>query len=88
MDNEIRLDVSHLEPCEPLERVLEAVRGLMPGQYIYMRHRCEPFPLYNILDQRGFEHFCRQGEDIPFEIFIWKSDDHAAQSLIDLIINA
>lgn len=86
MDNEIRLDVSHLEPCEPLERALEAVEGLMPGQYICMQHRCEPFPLYNILDQRGFKYFCRQGEDTPFEIFIWKRGDQATQSLIDLII--
>ena len=39
------LDVSDLEPPEPLERILDALDQLGTGDWLHVRHRREPFPL-------------------------------------------
>ncbi len=81
-DKEIALNVSHLQPCEPLERVLDALTLITPGQYLRVFHSREPFPLYDILHKRGFEHRTINGTTTPFEIFIWQAGDDAAHALI------
>lgn len=50
----LELDVQNLPPPEPLERVLEALAGLAPGQRLRLLIDREPHPLYDILDARGF----------------------------------
>lgn len=77
------LDVSELEPCEPMERTLEAVEELGPGDYLRVLHRREPFPLYRILTERGFEHRTVPGEHTAFEIFIWRGTDEQARQAVD-----
>lgn len=77
------LDVSELEPCEPLERSLDAVDELGPGDHLRVLHRREPFPLYRILTERGFAHRTVPGERTAFEIFIWRAGDDEAQRAVD-----
>ena len=55
MPGEILLDVSDLEPPEPLVLTLEAAEQLEPGQYIRMLHRREPCMLYGNLDDNHFK---------------------------------
>ena len=43
------LDVSTLEPCEPLELTLSATRDLSTGDYLKVVHRREPHPLFPLL---------------------------------------
>jgi len=72
------LDVSDLEPPEPLVRALTEIDTLKEGQYLHMRHRREPCLLYPNLEQRGFTHLTRvSGSD--FDVFIWRKDDSAAE---------
>jgi len=71
----IRIDVSELEPPEPMERILARLRELRAGQLLRVRHRREPFPLYPILEQAGYEHCCIPTETEAFFIYIWP---HAA----------
>jgi uncharacterized protein (DUF2249 family) len=48
------LDVSDLPAPEPLERALDALDALAPGDRLLLRHRREPFPLYDFLRQMGY----------------------------------
>lgn len=79
---ERRLDVSMLEPCEPLERTLETISTLLPGDYLRVMHRREPMLLYPLLDKAGFEWLCNeQGED-RYTILIWRRGDKVARAEI------
>ena len=53
MDRE--LDLTGLEPPEPLQRVLEALAGLSPEDRLRVHLRHEPFPLYAMLRSMGYE---------------------------------
>jgi len=82
---EIQLDVSMLEPCEPLEQTLEAIRQLNPGDYLRVLHRREPHLLYPLLEKSGFLWRCRDDSSGGYEIFIWKADDVAAALDVDSV---
>jgi uncharacterized protein (DUF2249 family) len=75
---EHRLDVSMLEPCEPLERTLEAIRRLGGGDYLRLIHRREPNLLYPLLRESGFVWHCCAGGPSGFQIFIWREGDRQA----------
>lgn len=76
------LDVTALEPPEPLERALEAVGRLRTGQYLRLLLRREPFPLYAVLDEDGFLHLGRRGTRSPYEVFVWRRGDEAAEAAV------
>ncbi len=83
------LDVSMLEPCQPLEQSLEAVRALVAGDYLKVIHRREPTPLFPMLEQMGFSWCSRQTGSAQYEILIWRSSDKVAESQVnDLLVNA
>lgn len=48
---EHQLDVSELEPCEPLERTIEAIKRLKRGDVLRIVHRREPHLLYPLLEK-------------------------------------
>lgn len=64
------MDVSDLEPPEPLERVLDALADLPAGDRLRMIHRREPFPLYDLLRRLGYG-WQTEGKDGRYEILIW-----------------
>jgi len=66
------LDVSGLEPPEPLERILDALDALPSGARLRVRHRREPFPLYAFLRQLGFQWRTQRAGDAAFDILIWQ----------------
>jgi hypothetical protein len=74
------LDVSALEPPGPLERILDALTDLPQGQALCVRHRREPFPLYDLLRRMGYRWRSR-GEEGRFEILIWATTAEADRSL-------
>jgi uncharacterized protein (DUF2249 family) len=51
-----RLDVRGLEAPLPMQRVLERLDGLAPGQTLEVIHSRRPLFLYPQLDDRGFAH--------------------------------
>ena len=67
-----------LEPCEPLERTLEAIQQLEAGEYLCVIHRREPHLLYPLLEKSGFSWRCIEDQPDSYEIFIWRADDAAA----------
>lgn len=48
------VDARGLLPPEPLERVLEALPKLARGDVLHLLLPREPFPLYSVLQARGF----------------------------------
>jgi uncharacterized protein (DUF2249 family) len=69
-DRWVRVDARWLEPPEPMERVLNALFSLRPGQGIHFLIHREPIPLYSELKLRGFSHHARMIEDDCYEITI------------------
>jgi uncharacterized protein (DUF2249 family) len=76
------LDVSKLEPCEPLERTLAAIQELGEGDYLRVVHRREPHLLYPMLEKSGFAWRTRPGGPSQFEIFIWRQGDAEAEQAL------
>lgn len=74
------LDVSQLEPCEPLERILSTIPDLQPGEYLRVLHRMEPHPLYPILTEKGYTWLTQQGRAVPVELYIWRNRDAQAEA--------
>ena len=78
---EITIDVSELQPPEPMEIVLEKLDKIQSGQYIRMIHRMQPYPLYNILMDDGFRYKVDETQSL-IHIFIWKGLDKVAEKHI------
>jgi hypothetical protein len=79
------LDVSQLEPPQPLQRALAAMDTLATGACLCLLHRRDPLLLYPILEQRAYQHITRE---IPhadnatpaFNVYIWRQHDAAAEA--------
>lgn len=48
------IDGREMQPPEPLERTLEALDGLPPGEELLLLLYCHPLPLFNILRNHSF----------------------------------
>jgi hypothetical protein len=68
------LDVSDLEPPEPLERILDSLDQLGAGDWLHVRHRREPFPLYGFLRRLGYAWRTERTGEAAFDILIWSVD--------------
>ena len=88
MATEVLLDVSELEPPEPLTLTLEAAEELQAGQYLRMLHRREPCMLYGNLDDNHFKYYQRKGSTTAVEVFIWAENDTEAATAVDVIIHS
>jgi len=85
---EILLDVSDLEPCEPLERSLEAAGRLAEGDYLRVLHRREPRMLFPLLEQQGFAWEVRPKGPADYAIYIWRRDDRLAREFVHQALDA
>jgi len=80
-DPVVVLDVSDLEPPEPLLRALAALEQLPEGHFLRMIHRMKPRLLYERLPELGFQADTRQGKDGRCEVYLWREGDaEAAQA--------
>ena len=68
--HEILVDARDLAPPEPMERVLQALELLRPGQSIRLLLHREPFPLYPLLSERGYRHDTQMEADGSYVILI------------------
>ncbi|VAX06085.1 hypothetical protein MNBD_GAMMA26-909 [hydrothermal vent metagenome] len=79
---EHKLDVSELEPPEPMERILEIIETLKDGDYLYVIHRREPHMIYPMLENMGIAWMTRAGGPKGYEVFIWRREDETAGAAI------
>ena len=68
----IVIDAREFEPPEPFERVMEALSELAKDGEILLILNREPWPLYRVLDQNGYQHSAEMFPDGRFEIRISK----------------
>jgi len=81
------LDVSDLEPPEPMVKVLAEMDTLSAGEYVRMLHRMEPVPLYSVLRRDDFRYHTRFGKVAAFEVFIWRKGDARADQAVQAVLN-
>ena len=75
------LDVSTLEPCEPLERSISAAQQLETGDFLHILHRQEPRLLFPLLRDSGYQWeqtFSGRG----VEVFVWRDSDASAEKQV------
>lgn len=65
------LDVSGLEPPEPLEQILDALADLPQGDWLRIKHRRDPVPLYSMLAKMDYQWETHHLGPDDFEILIW-----------------
>ncbi|HVA65488.1 MAG TPA: DUF2249 domain-containing protein [Elusimicrobiota bacterium] len=68
----VRLDVSDLEPPEPMIRILQEIQSLKGEDVLEVSHHREPVPLYAELEAAGFSHETAQLGENSFCIRIWR----------------
>lgn len=68
------VDVSDLEPPEPLEVILDAIADLPSGDHLKVRHRRNPVPLYRMLQDMGYAYTMQNPAPEHFDILIWPKD--------------
>ena len=66
------IDGRDLLPPEPLQLALEELATLAPGEELVMLLRCEPLPLYSMLEKNGFSYRSDQKPDGTNEVRIQK----------------
>ena len=66
------IDGRGLEPPEPLELAVAELGKLAPGEELVMLLRCEPLPLYFVLDRNGYRYRAEVRADGTNEIHIHK----------------
>jgi uncharacterized protein (DUF2249 family) len=76
----IPIDVSELEPPEPMERIVTHLKQLQAGQLLRVRHHREPFPLYPMLEEAGYKHCCIPSGTEVFLIYIWPHSAPVSES--------
>ena len=67
------IDGRDLLPPEPLQLALTELATLAPGEELVMLLRCEPLPLYALLERGGFIWRTNSGSDGTNEIRIQKA---------------
>ncbi len=73
------LDVSQLEPPEPMERILGEVKTLHVGHFLHIFHWREPFPLYSLLESMNLCWLTDADDQGMYHIVIWQNDDSMAR---------
>lgn len=76
----VRLDVSELEPPEPMEQIFARLPLLQPGQLLRVRHRREPHPIYPMLARAGYRHCCVQKGPEVFLIYVWPATEPVTEA--------
>jgi uncharacterized protein (DUF2249 family) len=71
----IKVDVSGLAPPEPMIVILSYLSELTARQCLLIKHRRQPFPLYEKLNDAGFSYHCvtHSQDDITLYIFHQKA---------------
>ena len=87
-DARVYLDVSELEPPEPMVMVMAALAALEAGQYIHMHHWREPVLLYQRLRALNCAWQTLRSSPDQWEIFVWRLDDQAAAAAAALAMRS
>jgi hypothetical protein len=80
----VAVDVKELFPPEPMTMIVSALAQLAGTQCLLVRHRRQPFPLYEKLLQAGWAYHCQIHNEDDISLFIYrKSDQQLFKSYFD-----
>lgn len=68
------IDARYLEPPEPFVRAMEAVDALAPGESVRLLLFREPFPLYKVLDEHGYQRQTELQPDGTYVIVVRRAE--------------
>ena len=74
------IDAFNLDPPEPLQLAMAAIDDLAIGEFVCLKVSREPLMLYPLLISQGFSHISRTTSPSGYEVFIWCTNDEAAES--------
>ncbi|MEH6649755.1 MAG: DUF2249 domain-containing protein [Motiliproteus sp.] len=83
----IQLDVSAMEPPEPMLAIFSALAELPRLHRLDVHHRRQPFPLYGMLQQTGYQYRCQPLQQ-GYLIQIWPGENADRESLAKLVQQA
>jgi uncharacterized protein (DUF2249 family) len=66
----VSLDVRGLQPPEPFEQIIEALRDLPAGAHLDVHIHREPYPLYDVLQDGGYRWQTTELQDGTYSIRI------------------
>ncbi|MBL4829278.1 MAG: DUF2249 domain-containing protein [Aliivibrio sp.] len=81
-----QLDVSDLEPPQPMNQITAALHKLAAGEVIAVKHRRKPVPLFEMIAGR-FDHICVEVSPSQFQLYFWQREDNDAKILAELLCN-
>ncbi len=68
----VEVDVKQLAPPEPMTVILTALAQLTSEQCLLVSHRRQPFPLYEKLQQAGWDYHCQMHDEGNISLFIYR----------------
>ena len=71
------LDLRHLPPPKPMQRILDALDGLAPGACLVALTPLRPEPLLPMLERLGYAWRIDEPDDDGVRIEIWRVEDAA-----------
>lgn len=82
----IELDVSTLEPPQPMHEICQALVELSNDQILHVTHRRKPIPLFEMLDDK-YCYLHREIEEGDHHIWFWHLGDRQAEQQVKVMIN-
>ena len=67
----IKVDVSNLAPPEPMTVILKQLAELAHHECLLVKHRRQPFPLYEKLNEAGFSYHCVVHSQNKIDLYIF-----------------
>jgi len=80
----ITVDVSGLAPPEPMTVILKHLATLTHQECLLVKHRRQPFPLYEKLNDAGFSYHCVVHAQNDIDLYILHQ---RSQNLFDELFN-
>ena len=80
----ITVDVSSLAPPEPMTVILKHLAKLTVQECLLIKHRRQPFPLYEKLNNAGFSYHCVVHANNEIELYIFHKN---SQNLFDELLD-
>ncbi len=74
----ITVDVSELSPPEPMTIILSHLAILSEHECLLVKHRRQPFPLYEKLSAAGFNYHCVVHSQDDITLYIYHSSAQVA----------
>ncbi len=71
----INVDVSGLAPPEPMTVILKHLAKLMHQECLLIKHRRQPFPLYEKLNDAGFSYHCVVHAQNDIDLYIYHQSE-------------